>query len=59
LNVGEIPIPARRELAAELENLIERYRELWRKRSRPGGLKDSVGRMLSLKTGYLPEQAGA
>jgi hexosaminidase len=55
LAVAEIPSAARKELAAELEELIGRYRELWFKRSRPGGLKDSVGRMNALKASYLSE----
>lgn len=55
LTVKEIPLSTRRVLAVELEKLTAHYRELWLKRSRPGGLKDSVGRMLSLKAGYLSE----
>jgi hypothetical protein len=54
LTVDEIPLSARQELAAELESLIKRHEELWLQRSRPGGLKDSVGRMLALKADYLP-----
>jgi hexosaminidase len=38
--------PGTREtLAAELAPLIERHRELWLRRNRPGGLDDSVGQM--------------
>ena len=59
LLVEEVPVSARKELAAELEELIGRYRELWLKRSRPGGLKDSAGRMQALKACYLSGQAGA
>jgi hypothetical protein len=55
LTVDEINVSTRQELAAELENLIGRYRELWLNRSRPGGLRDSVGRMLALKASYLSE----
>jgi hexosaminidase len=53
LSVAEIPSSPRRELAGELEDLIDRYRELWLKRSRPGGLEDSVGRMSALRDSYL------
>jgi hexosaminidase len=59
LTVQEVPVSARKELAAELEQLIGRYRELWLKRSRPGGLEDSVGGMQALKAHYLSGQAGA
>ena len=55
LTVQEVPLSARKELAADLEELIGRYRELWLKRSRPGGLKDSVGRMKALKARYHSE----
>ena len=53
---GEIPLPARRDLAAELGALIDRYKTLWLKRSRPGGLRDSVARMMALKASYLPAE---
>jgi hypothetical protein len=53
LDIHQIPPPVRRELAGQLTALVERYRQLWRKRSRPGGLEDSVGRMLALKDSYL------
>lgn len=52
LEVGEIPSRTRKALAAELGELSGRYRELWLARSRPGGLEDSVGRMLALKDSY-------
>jgi hypothetical protein len=32
------------QLAAELENLLERYRDVWMARNRPGGFKESVQR---------------
>lgn len=35
----------KRRLALELEPLIQRHRQLWLRRSRPGGLKDSAGRL--------------
>ncbi len=40
--VTEIPPDVRRRLAQELGPLLERYRELWLARSRPGGLEDSL-----------------
>ena len=55
LSVDEIPSFTRKELAAELEALIQHYRELWLSRSRLGGLKDSTGRMDTLKARYLTE----
>ncbi len=53
LDTEEIPVAVRRELAAELEVLIERFRSLWLARSRPGGLADSAGRLTALKHSYL------
>jgi hexosaminidase len=53
LSVAEISPSHRKELAAELEDLIDRYRELWLQRSRPGGLTESAGRMGALKASYL------
>ncbi|UCF99683.1 MAG: family 20 glycosylhydrolase [Spirochaetaceae bacterium] len=55
LTTQEIPVSARRDLAEELESLVERYKQLWPKRSRPGGLADSVARMLALRASYLSE----
>jgi hexosaminidase len=52
LSVSEIPEKERGSLATELGDLSERYRRLWLSRSRPGGLADSVGRMLALKASY-------
>ncbi len=59
LSVPEIPERERRGLAEELAGLAERYRTLWLSRSRPGGLADSVGRMLELQESYGdPAQPG-
>jgi hypothetical protein len=55
LTIAEIPLSTRQDLAAEMEVLIDRYTELWLKRSRPGGFKDSVGRMLALRNSYLTD----
>jgi hexosaminidase len=52
LTTEKIPTPARQYLTAELEPLIDRYKKLWLSRSRPGGLKDSAGRMIALMESY-------
>jgi hypothetical protein len=52
LATREIPPPKRRRLAEELGELVADYRRLWSARSRPGGLEDSIGRMLALKESY-------
>ncbi len=52
LATREIPRPERRRLAEELDGLVAEYRRLWSARSRPGGLEDSAGRMLALKSSY-------
>lgn len=41
----DLPGPVRRRLAGELEPLIDQFRALWRARSRPGGLAESVRRL--------------
>jgi hexosaminidase len=43
-----IPMKTREQLARELERLIEEYKRVWLSRNRPGGLKDSVGRLEKL-----------
>jgi hypothetical protein len=53
LTTAEISVSMRKTLAAELEALIEIFEKLWLSRSRPGGLKDSTGRMIALKESYL------
>jgi hypothetical protein len=40
-----VPAPARRALGAELRAVIDRHRQLWLERSRPGGLERSAGRL--------------
>ncbi len=40
--LSSVPGPERAELAAELRPLIERHRQLWLARNRPGGLEESV-----------------
>jgi hypothetical protein len=59
LLVSEIPRRERKGLAEELTGLSERFKTLWLSRSRPGGLADSVGRMLALRESYGdPAQPG-
>jgi hexosaminidase len=43
----------RAALAADADRLIAEYRELWHARSRPGGFKESVGRMEKMRRDYL------
>ena len=52
LTTAEISVSMRKTLAAEVEALIEVFEKLWLGRSRPGGLKDSAGRMIALKESY-------
>jgi hypothetical protein len=53
LTTEEIPTSVGQNLATELEALIDRYKKLWLNRSRPGGLKESSGRMIALKQSYV------
>ena len=52
IHAGEEDVELRRTLAQEIDELIRAYRELWRARSRPGGLADSVARMEKLRAEY-------
>lgn len=52
LIVAGIPEARRTELANELEPLIDDYRRLWVRRSRPGGLAESAGRLEALRNSY-------
>ena len=56
LRVGEIAAAEREGLAADLEPLIGEYRQLWLRRSRPGGLSDSAARLESLLQSYRAER---
>ncbi|MFQ5803171.1 MAG: family 20 glycosylhydrolase [Candidatus Methylomirabilales bacterium] len=52
--IGALPMQTRTALAADLRTLIDRHRELWRRRNRRGGLDDSaarLGRILTLLQG--------
>ncbi len=52
-HIGTVPAAERRRLAADLDAVIERYRELWLGRNRPGGLDDSVRWLDNVRTGYV------
>jgi hexosaminidase len=43
--VSAIPVEVRTELANQLRQLIERHRQIWLRRNRPGGLDDSTARL--------------
>jgi hexosaminidase len=53
--LAAVPVGRRKQLAAELEPLLERHRELWLARNRPGGLADSVGWLERLLARYRDE----
>lgn len=48
----DVPEATRRELAANLDTLTERHRDLWLGRNRPGGLTDSVSVLADLRAAY-------
>jgi len=48
LALDSVPRPQRADLARQLGELIERHRELWLARNRPGGLDDSARRLEQL-----------
>ncbi|HOZ29305.1 MAG TPA: family 20 glycosylhydrolase [Bacteroidales bacterium] len=47
-----IPKEVKKELIAELNPLIENYKKLWIVRNKPGGLKDSAGKLENLLNYY-------
>ena len=51
--LASVPEDRRRQLAAELEPLIESHRRLWLTRNRPGGLDDSLAWLEHLRQCYL------
>jgi hypothetical protein len=50
--IGSVPSGGRKQLATELDGLIERYQELWLARNRPGGLPDSLAWLRNLRAAY-------
>lgn len=51
-SIGAIPSDSARTLSSELREILAEYRESWRRRSRPGGLADSAGRLEALLSLY-------
>jgi hexosaminidase len=51
--LASVPEQRRRQLASELEPLIETHRRLWLARNRPGGLDDSAAWLEHLRECYL------
>ena len=49
---GQADDVLRTTLAADAEHLITEYRELWHARSRPGGFRESVGRLEKMRGDY-------
>ncbi len=50
--IGSVPPAMRSALATELDALIERYRQRWLARNRPGGLDDSLAWLRNLRNAY-------
>jgi FPC/CPF motif-containing protein YcgG len=48
VTLADLPEAQRAEFAAELADLLPRYRQLWLARNRSGGLVDSAGRLEKL-----------
>jgi len=48
VSVAEVPFESKTNLHQSLEALIKRFEACWSKRNKPGGLKESVGRLQSL-----------
>lgn len=57
--LASIPHATRADFARRLDALIDRYRELWMARNRPGGLVDSVAWLEHLRTAYTTGQPDA
>jgi hypothetical protein len=55
--LSSIPSAQRRDLAGELDGLIDEHRRLWLGRNRPGGLDDSVAWLTHLRDCYLSGSA--
>jgi hypothetical protein len=52
--ITSVPGDVRVRLAAGVDEIIVRHRDLWLARNRPGGLDDSVARLERLRAAYLP-----
>jgi hypothetical protein len=50
---GQEDAALRAALAVDAARLIAEYRELWHARSRPGGFRESVGRLEKMRSDYL------
>ncbi len=50
--LGSVPGDERGRLGAELDLLVDRYRQLWLQRNRPGGLDDSLTWLQNLQAAY-------
>ncbi len=50
--LGAVPSDERTRLGADLDPLLERYRTLWLRRNRPGGLDDSLTWLQNLQSAY-------
>jgi hypothetical protein len=55
-SIASVPAGRRRQLAAELEPMVDRHRQLWLARNRPGGLPDSVGQLERLLVRYRGDE---
>ncbi len=51
--LASVPEPLRRDLALELEPVIDEHRRLWLARNRPGGLSESSARLEHLHRCYV------
>jgi hexosaminidase len=51
-SLASVPQEERAALGTVLDQLAERYRALWLRRNRPGGLEDSLGWLRNLRAAY-------
>ena len=49
--------PTKQVLDDDLRDIIYEYERIWLARNRPGGLRESVGRLQSARLDYRPEAA--
>jgi len=52
------PAPTKQALDDDLRDIIYEYERIWLARNRPGGLRESVGRLQSARLDYRPEAGG-